>query len=147
MARRRTHDDAIRNRLITIRLTDADHLRLKEEAARQGTTVSGLAERLVLKGRIVISAADAPERLDPRLLAELRRIGNNLNQLAHAVNSNLPPVIPQAAKHMHDLLTLLVRDELLARRINDLRTREIANDSEAPSARDEFQRNVQIRSP
>ncbi len=146
MARRRTHSDSIRSKVISIRVTDADHHRLREQAERFGMTVSGLAEKLVHTGRIQITASKVPQPVDPVLLAELQRIGNNLNQIAHAVNSNLPPSIPAAAKHMHDLMMLFKKNELLSRRVQELQASETANDSEAPKARDEFQRHVQIRS-
>jgi len=146
MARRRTHDD-VRDELLTIRLTKADKLRLKEQALRHGTTPSGLAEQYVRKGYArVVAPNDAPAPADPVLLAELKRLGNNLNQIAHAVNTNLPPSIPAAAKHMHALLTLIVNDEYLSRRIDLAKKRGGPDDSSTPHAREEFQRNVQIRS-
>ena len=56
----------------------------------RASSVSGLCERLVTQGKLeVIPAANA--ELHPALFAELRRIGNNINQLAHAANGLLPP--------------------------------------------------------
>ena len=145
MARHRTHEKSVRTRMLTVRLTPEDHQRLVEAAATGGTTVSGVAERLIVTGRINVAAT---EQLDPKVMAELGRIGNNLNQIAHAVNSNLPPVISDAARQLHDLAVILYRNELFARRrAAALEPGETSNDSEAPSARDEFQRSVAIRSP
>src|SRR5665213_2127357 len=107
MARHRTHEKSVRTRMLTVRLTPEDHQRLVEAAATGGTTVSGVAERLIVTGRINVAAT---EQLDPKVMAELGRIGNNLNQIAHAVNSNLPPVISDAARQLHDLAVILYRN-------------------------------------
>jgi hypothetical protein len=131
--------------MITVRVTAADHARLAAEAARTGLSLSGLAERLVTKGRIIVPPSTIPAPLHPALLAELKRVGNNLNQIAHAANAGLPPNHLMAAGALHDLITLLAKDELLSQRLNALRTRTTANDSAPPSTRHEFQRSVQLR--
>lgn len=134
----------MRSHLITIRVTEATHKRLKLQAATHGLTLSGLAEQLVRKGRVVVIGGSR-DALDPAVLAELKRLGNNLNQLAHAANAGLPPSIPAAARRMHGLLTLLVRHHYFSSRLEAARATEAANDSSAPQAREEFQRNAELR--
>src|SRR5665213_1276321 len=66
MARHRTHEKSVRTRMLTVRLTPEDHQRLVEAAATGGTTVSGVAERLIVTGRINVAAT---EQLDPKVMA------------------------------------------------------------------------------
>lgn len=145
MPRRRTHSDDIRSKIISIRLLPADHERLKSNAAAAGLSVSGMAERLVRGARVRIEASSLPAPLSPALMAELKRIGNNLNQIAHALNSNLPPDVTFTASTLHRLIEQLARDEILAERIKAASTRMASNDSSPSQARQEFQRSVQLR--
>jgi hypothetical protein len=143
LPRRRTHPDAPRSRVISIRIKEADYERLKLNAAWLKLTVSGLAERLVTKGGIKVLASDLPAPLDPALMAELKRVGNNLNQIAHAVNSNLPPDVGFTSRSLHRLIQLLAEDELLAQRLKSAAQR-MKDDSAPPQAREEFQRRVHL---
>lgn len=145
MARRRTHSDDIRSKIISIRLLPADYERLKLNASWAGLSVSGLAERLVRDGRITIAQSDIPAPLSPALMAELKRIGNNLNQIAHALNSNLPPDVNFTVSTLHNLIQQLARDEILAERVKAASNRIPSNDSAPAQARPEFQRSVQLR--
>ena len=145
MPRRRTHTDAVRSRIVSIRLVEADYLRLKLDASWAGLSVSGLAEKLVRDGRVTIEQSDIPAPLSPVLMAELKRIGNNLNQIAHAVNSNLPPDVGFTSKTLAQLIQQLGRDEIVAERIKAASNRIASNDSAPPQARSEFQRSVQLR--
>jgi hypothetical protein len=108
-------------------------------------SVSGLAEKLVSEGGVTISASDIPAPISPALMAELKRVGNNLNQIAHAVNSNLPPDVQYTTKTLAQLIHLLGQDEILAERLKAASTRMPSNDSSPPQARTEFQRSVQLR--
>lgn len=145
MARRRTHSDDIRSKIVSIRLLPADYERLKSNAAAAGLSVSGMAERLVRGARVRIEPSSVPAPLSPALMAELKRIGNNLNQIAHALNSNLPPDVTFTAGTLHSLIQQLARDEILAERIKAASTRMASNDSTPAQARQEFQRSVQLR--
>ena len=144
MPRPRTHPAGPRSRQILIRVTDEAYAGLAIKARTAGLSVSGLCERLVTQGRLeVVSAAHA--ELHPAVFAELRRIGNNINQLAHAANGLLPPDVRMTVNNFNKLFQLLIRNELIARRMNeDLKTGRTANDSAPPSPRDEFQRSVQL---
>ncbi|MGD9785928.1 MAG: plasmid mobilization relaxosome protein MobC [Hyphomicrobiaceae bacterium] len=144
MGRRRTHDHAPRSKTVTIRLTEDEYQRRAADARAAGLTVSGLCERLVRDGCIEVRASAQHRPMDPALFAELRRIGNNANQIAHAINGNLPPATQLAWQTVSDLLRTLMRDEMLAQQIQALRTRTQANDPPPPQARPVFQRSVHI---
>jgi hypothetical protein len=111
-----------RRRQINMRVTDEAHARLMTDARRAELKLAAYCERVILKSRIEV-AKTTVHRMDPPVFAELRRIGNNVNQIAHAVNSGLPPHVEFAAKTINDLLLTLLRDDLLNRRIEALRTR------------------------
>ena len=145
MARRRTYADAVRTKIVSLRLTEADYLRLKLDSSWTGLSVSGLAHKLVREGRIEVSQSDIPAPLSPALMAELKRVGNNLNQIAHALNSNLPPDVQYTVKTLSQLIQLLGQDEILNERLKAASTRMPSNDSTPPQARSEFQRSVQLR--
>jgi hypothetical protein len=130
--------------MVCIRMTEDDYVLKAGQARELGLTVSGLCERLVLDGKVDMSARPTYRAMDPALFAELRRIGNNVNQVAHAINGNLPPDVMFAWKSMNDLLGTLLRDELLSQSISALRMRTSANDTAAPQTRDVFQRSVQV---
>ena len=81
-----------RSTAIRVRVTPADAERLKTEAAAAGTSVAGY----LVSGRLTIEAATRP-RMNRRpasadtaaltqALVELNRVGNNLNQIARALN-------------------------------------------------------------
>lgn len=134
-----------RARQILIRVTDEAYARLAGMARSAGLSVSGLCERLVTQRRLEVVATPHAE-LHPALFAELRRIGNNINQLAHCANNLVAPDQRAIVKHFKDLFELIIQNELVVRRINeDHRTKSIANDSAPPPTRDQFQRSVQLR--
>jgi hypothetical protein len=113
------------------------------EAAQIGTSLAGLAERYITQGSVHVEASGAPQALHPVLIAELKRIGNNLNQIAHAVNANLPPDVESAVTALRELIRLILRDEILSQRVHNLQG-STANDSTSSRARDEFQRIVHV---
>jgi Bacterial mobilisation protein (MobC) len=117
-----------RNRQINIRVTDADHARLSLAAQRANMKLTSFCELRILRPNGKIEFAQTMlHKMDPALFAELRRIGNNLNQVAHALNGGLPPHVMFAARTLSELMNTLLRDELLARRIEALRTRTHPN--------------------
>ena len=145
MARPRTYNESPRTQTITVRVTPAEHARLSAEAAQIGVSLAGLAERYLSKGSIRIEASQAPAPLHPALIAELKRIGADLNQIAYAVKEQLPPHAGQVTEALRDLVQLILKDELLSQRAHALRTRTTANDTAPPSPRDQFQRVVHLR--
>ena len=85
---------APRTRMVGIRLTDDEYgQRRLADARGAGLSLSGLCERLVCDGKVEpASHGSGYRQMHPALIAEWRRIGNNLNQVAHVVNSGLPPI-------------------------------------------------------
>lgn len=149
MPRQRTHVAAPRSKTVTIRLTADEYLRRSIDAKRAGLSVSGLCERLVCEGKVEAAVGHRP--MDPALFAELRRLGNNANQIAHALNSNLPPDVQIAWQTARDLLRTLCREEMAAQLgsyIQDiaeaLKPKSPANDPPPAQARHVFQRSVQL---
>lgn len=84
---------------------------------------------------------------DPAALYELRRIGNNLNQLAHAANSGLPPSAKQAAKTFAELFELLADEDAFYRRLAGIRTRTDFHGAASPQAGKELQGRHALRPP
>ncbi|PPD00091.1 MAG: hypothetical protein CTY31_09390 [Hyphomicrobium sp.] len=144
MPRRRTHAKATRSRMVCIRMTDDDYALKAAQAKELGLTVSGLCESLVLTGKVDMSARPSYRAMDPALFTELRRIGNNVNQIAHATNSNLPTDVMFAWRSVNNLMSALLSDELLSQRLATLRAKIAAHDSPPPQARDVFQRSVRV---
>ncbi len=64
------------------RLTPAEGLTVRANAAAAGLTVSEFCRRRILGITVTAPAA----RADAALIAEVNRIGVNVNQLAHAFN-------------------------------------------------------------
>lgn len=92
MSRRQTHEKGARTKMVCIRMTEDDYALKARQARELGLTPSGLCERLVLrlvlKGKVELGARPSYKAMDPALFMELRRIGNNVNQIAHAVNAH-----------------------------------------------------------
>ena len=73
---------------IEIRTTPEEKRRWQEIAENKGVSLSELV-RSCLGGQRLRKRRDPP-KVDPDLLRELARIGNNLNQLARAANRHEP---------------------------------------------------------
>ena len=74
--------DANRTKALLVRLTPAESALLKEQSARTGRTQSDILRSAWKKLKIIeLPPADFAETV-----IQLRRIGNNLNQVARAVN-------------------------------------------------------------
>ena len=78
---------------IEIRTTPEEKRRWQEIAENKGVSLSELV-RSALGGQRLRKRREPP-RVDPDLLRELARMGNNLNQLARAANRRQP--VPAAA--------------------------------------------------
>jgi hypothetical protein len=107
MAKRRTHASSPRTKQVLIRLTPDEYLRRSVDARKAGLSVSGFCERMICEGKV--EEAPGYLRLEPTVFAELCRIGNNVNQIAHALNGNLPPYVTDAYRQAQDLLRMLAQ--------------------------------------
>jgi hypothetical protein len=130
--------------MLTTRLTPEADTRLSQEARRLGLSRAGYVNHLIENRAVMVDAPSDPDALPIALVNQLKRIGNNLNQIAHAANAGLPPDHRKTAADLRDLINAIVQNEYLNRRIHVLRTRATANDSPPPQTRAEFQRSVQL---
>ena len=73
---------------IELRVTPEEKAHWQAIAASRGVSLSELI-RVTLSGQRLRARRNAP-RVDPDLVRELARIGNNLNQLARAANRHEP---------------------------------------------------------
>ena len=150
MARPKTTSKSLKSRIVTFRLREDVRDRLKATAANSGMTLTDLiTTRLDANPAMPTSedaledSRDTPPPLPPELVKELRRIGNNVNQIAHAVNSGLPPEVQNAYRQANRLLNLLLADEFSARR-TALRTRTAAHGSAHSQTGIELQGGVRL---
>ena len=84
MARPRKDPASIKLRNVVFRASDDDRACYKRRAAEAGLSRSDYLRQVGRKGRIVIRKT---QEIDPALLAELNRIGVNLNQIAYKANA------------------------------------------------------------
>jgi hypothetical protein len=150
MARPKKAAQPLKSRIVTFRLAQDIRDRLRVRAANAGMTVTDLITASLdgSLAKLMAHAAtsttnDELSPFPPELIAELRRIGNNVNQIAHAVNSGLPPEVQNAYRQVARLLDLLLADEFSVRR-NALRMRIAAHDSAHSQTGIELQRGVRL---
>jgi Mobilization protein NikA len=117
MPRKRTHAEAPRTEMVTVRLTPAMYVKLESNARRLGLTRAGYLHHLVDNRSVEATATTSADLLPIVLINQLKRIGNNLNQLAHAANAGLPVSQTKLASHLRDLIDTLLEHELTARRV------------------------------
>ena len=123
MGNHSTRGDASRTNIIAIRLTPAERLLVEHRAAVAGLTVSSWAERLLTERRRPVEATQTSS-LQPDMVAELKRIANNLIQIAAATNAGQDVPAHEYLWQVHDLLDALIRDELLGTHMVAARSRE-----------------------
>lgn len=70
---------------VRVRMTAAERASLDARAAQAGLPVSEFARRAIA-GAKVVSPANDRAAIPPMLITELGRVGNNLNQIAHAAH-------------------------------------------------------------
>ncbi|MFI1868570.1 MobC family plasmid mobilization relaxosome protein [Streptomyces jumonjinensis] len=105
------------DRVGPLRFTDAERLLLQEAAVEHGYKgESGFAADIVLafiSGRFTANLPLSEDRrrthmFRAQVLRQLNRTGNNVNQIARALNSDRnPPDIRQRLTELHDLLELI----------------------------------------
>lgn len=86
--KRATKLEPKRSEIISYRVTPEEYLRLQLTADSAGMSVNEFARNQAVKGKVLIS--EQPRPMDTATLIQLKRIGTNLNQIARAVNSDLP---------------------------------------------------------
>ena len=91
MARPKKNLPPVKDKKITIRLTDEMYDVLESEANAAGLTTSEYARKLLLDNRPVVKQEivyDCEELL--HILGDMGKIGSNLNQIAHFLNGGNP---------------------------------------------------------
>lgn len=91
---------------LRMQLTPSQRQELEAAAAASGARISDYArEQLFRKGGQPIAVAGVRRNPDAKALAdEIRRVGNNLNQLAHQANAN---GMVEAQRQLDDAITLV----------------------------------------
>ena len=86
MVRPKKTDGTKRNHRVDVRMTSDEHANLCRKATERGLSVSDYIRLTVLDSEPIAPKATPDQAAMIRGLAELPRIGNNLNQITHAVN-------------------------------------------------------------
>jgi len=88
MTRRSGSEKRQRSRMFTVRLSPHEAATVRQKAQAHGQTVGALLRSSLLHVRL------HPSRIDlqavARLLAQLGKIGSNINQIAHHLNAGRP---------------------------------------------------------
>ena len=97
-------------RRANVRFTEEEYARLKEECALAGLTIPRLLKDSHFRRKPLKLFLNAEDRT--AVFAEIRRIGNNVNQIARKVNSGLLegwyPEFQNAAQKLANLEAFLV---------------------------------------
>lgn len=98
-----------RNQIVRTAFTSEEYAELIEKAAAAEMSAAGYLRSSGL-GRVTSRTKRRPsvdsEKLE-RAISELRRIGNNINQIAHSSNMLLPPDAAQLRHSQRELLATL----------------------------------------
>ena len=113
---RPTLGDESRTEVITVRVTRAERVRLEQRAAASGLSVSALAAQLLARGQVTIETRPRGVALPPDLTAEFKRIGNNVNQIAYALNAQKRVAEGRLAREFAHFLRVLLKDDVLKRK-------------------------------
>lgn len=100
-----------RQHVARVRLDDAERDKLEERAAASGLAVGAYLRACALEtaGVRAKPRASVDRELLGRANADLNRVGNNINQIAHALNSGRDPphVLAQAMDDLREVLAAL----------------------------------------
>ena len=115
MGRRRTHHDATRTKIVSARLKHETYDLISEHAQKLGLSRAGYIEHLI-ENRPLRIVRPLSDELPMPLLNELKRIGNNLNQMAHARNAGLDVDPRQFRTVVSEIIATICSNEVLKRR-------------------------------
>lgn len=97
----------IKAKKITVRLTEDELQSLLARAAKNGQTLTDYGRCRLLSGARR-KAKTAPQRFfDPEIWTQIRRLGVNLNQIAHRLNADRHPAPPTLEPLLKDIRVLL----------------------------------------
>ncbi len=127
--------------VIAVRVPIEQREAIETAAVTAGASVSGfvaatMAEAMSRKKATPVTAAAPPAQVqktqagislsDPAAIAELRRIGININQLAHAANAGYPPNVVALLDNLKRLFAMLSEPDTLKRHVERLATPPVA---------------------
>lgn len=147
-----------KNETIAFRVTTAERERLENAAIDAGMSLSGYLAAMLerrtdhMRSRLAEMQRPPPipptpktPALSPEALHELRRIGNNINQIAHALNSGLPPEPQHLVQQLQKLLHIIFQNNLHQTGTTTSSNKAANDGSPTAQTRHEFQRRVHIR--
>ena len=108
------HRSAPRRRhQVIFRLNDLEYEPLRCRAEKCGLTVNELMRALARtsEGRVTFQVSS---RFDPRYIAQVKRIGNNLNQLVHNAHifGRVSPAVEVLCEEIHQIVLEAVKEQL-----------------------------------
>lgn len=111
MSRPRLDPAARRTVTLGIRCTPTERSQVRAAAAAEGITSAAFARRVLLAAATDRRRLDIrPSSLHPEVRRELGRLGNNLNQIARALNSARemsPNELKEVSEELGDVITEL----------------------------------------
>ena len=118
MGRKRTHHEAKRTKIVSARLTQETYDLISVHAEKLGLTRAGYVEHLI-EDRPLRIQRPTSDTLPVTFLNELKRIGNNLNQIAHARNAgqNVDPRHFQTV--VTEIIATICSNEVMRRRYEE----------------------------
>jgi len=118
MGRKRTHHDAKRTKIVSARLTQETYDLISVHAEKLGLTRAGYVEHLI-EDRPLRILRPASDELPVTFLNELKRIGNNLNQIAHARNAGQNVDPRQFQTVVTEIIATICSNEVMRRRYDE----------------------------
>lgn len=116
MPRSRQPRENRRNFKLAVRLLPRQRRKVKRAARAAGVTVSAYLIRLIDARQSKRTVVEPPADLVPfPLLAQWQRAGNNVNQIARAMNRGRDPHADWIVGVMKELLTLMIEDQITRR--------------------------------
>jgi hypothetical protein len=110
---RRGSENRQRRHVAFVRLDDAERAKLEERASASGLTTGAYLRAAALGGAGVRARprASIDRQLLARANADLNRVGNNINQIAHALNAgrDMPHSLAEALAELRGALSALRR--------------------------------------
>jgi hypothetical protein len=106
----RNNTNARRTRRLIVRLSDEDLAAIRTNAREASVSVSEYVRRVAVEGRIVRMQESG---YGMALASQLKRVGNNLNQLmpiAH-LNGELPPELAAVCRQLEAIFDRILRIE------------------------------------
>lgn len=125
MGRKRTHQDSARTKIVSARLKPETYDLISDHARKLGLSRAGYIEHLI-ENRPLKLVGRMSDELPTPLINELKRIGNNLNQIAHARNAGLPTDHGQYRTVLSEIITIMCRNEALKKRYDEA-SAEVSN--------------------